>query len=266
MLGAILGDIIGSPYELDMNNIKTTNFPLFGKYSRFTDDSVMTLAVSEGLINGYDDEESTAIEIVKSMQKLGRKFPNAGYGINFNSWLYTDNPKPYGSFGNGSAMRVSSVSWLYDNISDVEKFAEISAKVTHNHPEGIKGAKATAAAIFYAKQGKDKGYIRKYIENNYEYRLNRTCDEIRPYYHHVESCQETVPEAIIAFMEGNSFEEVIRLAVSIGGDSDTLAAIAGSIAEAYYPIPEELHSKAISMLDDELKIILNRYSVFLKKL
>lgn len=266
MLGAILGDIIGSPYEFDENNIKTTDFPLFGSNSRYTDDTIMTLAVAEGLINGYGDKEKTKAEIVKSMRALGRRYPYAGYGARFNHWLHQDKPEPYNSFGNGSAMRVSSVAWLYNNIRDIEEFAEISARVTHNHPEGIKGAEATAAAIFLARQGTDKDKIKKYIEDKYEYRLNRTCDEIRPYYHHVESCQETVPEAITAFLEGNSFEEVIRLAVSLGGDSDTLAAIAGSIAEAYYPIPEDLRTRAVSMLDDDLKSILHRYRKFLKEI
>jgi len=265
MLGAIIGDIIGSPYEFDINNIKTTEFPLFGKNTEFTDDTIMTIAVAEGLMNGYGDREKTKTEIVKSMQTLGRKYPNAGYGINFNRWLHNDKPEPYNSYGNGSAMRVSSVAWLYNNIRDIEEFAETSAQVTHNHPEGIKGAKATAVAIFLARQGADKDYIRKYIEDKYQYYLNRTCNEIRIYYHHVESCQETVPEAITAFLEGNSFEETIRLAVSLGGDSDTLTAIAGSIAEAFYPIPEELRIKAVSMLDDELKSILHRYRKFLKE-
>ena len=266
MLGAIIGDIVGSPYEFDCNNVKTTDFPLISKRSTFTDDTVMTLAVAEGLINGYYNPEKTEKQIIKSMQKLGQKYPDAGYGGNFSRWIYLSNPKPYNSFGNGSAMRVSSVAWLYNNLSDVEYFAEISAKVTHNHPEGIKGAKSTAAAIYLARQGADKNYIRKYLEDKYEYRLSRTCDEIRPNYHHVESCQETVPEAITAFLEGNSFEEVIRLAVSLGGDSDTLTAIAGSIAEAYYPISEEIKSKAIGMLDDTLKVIMNRYKKFLNNL
>jgi len=264
MLGAILGDIIGSPYEFDMNNIKTTEFPLFNQCSGFTDDTVMTIAVAEELMNGYGDTEKTAFEITKSMRALGHKYPQAGYGVNFSGWLSSENPKPYNSFGNGSAMRVSAVAWLYNNIKDVEEFAEISAIITHNHPEGIKGAKATAATIFLARQGVNKDDIKKYIEDKYQYSLNRTCDEIRPYYNHVESCQETVPESITAFLEGNSFEEVIRLAVSLGGDSDTLAAIAGSMAEAYYPITEELRVKAVSMLDDELKTILQRYHAFLE--
>lgn len=266
MLGAILGDIIGSPYEFDTNNIKTTDFPLFCERSCFTDDSVMTLAVAKGLMNGYGDTKKSEQAIIQSMQTIGRKYPYAGYGARFSGWLYKDKPEHYNSYGNGSAMRVSSVAWLYNNLKDVEQYAEISSKVTHNHPEGIKGAQATAAAIFLARQGADKAYIRQYIEEKYEYRLNRTCNEIRPNYHHVESCQETVPEAMIAFLEGNSFEEVIRLAVSLGGDSDTLAAIAGSIAEAYYPIPEELRIEALSMLDDELKSILKSYRDFLENI
>lgn len=266
MLGAILGDIIGSPYEFDIHNIKTTEFPLFNERSGFTDDTVMTLAVAEGLMNGFEDPGKTEGEITKSMQALGRKYPDAGYGTHFNEWLREEKPKPYNSLGNGSAMRVSAAAWLYNNLRDVELYAELSAKGTHNHPEGVKGARVTAAAIFLARQGADKTFIRRYIEEKYQYRFDRSCDEIRPYYHHVETCQETVPEAMTAFFEGNSFEEVIRLAVSLGGDSDTLTAIAGSIAEAYYPIPEPLRRKALSMLDDELLSILKKYRAFLKEI
>ena len=163
------------------------------------------------------------------------------------------------SYGNGSAMRVSSVAWFFDNLEDVEKFAEISALPTHNHPEGIKGAQAVASAIFLARSGKTKNKIKDYIIKKYGYDLSKTCDEIRSTYHHVESCQETVPQAIAAFLEGNDFEEVIRLAVSLGGDSDTLTAIAGSIAEAYYPIPEDIKKIALKFLDDDLIKIYNQF-------
>lgn len=264
MIGAILGDIIGSPYEFDCNNIKTTKFPLFSKRSQFTDDTVMTLAVAKGLIEGYDNPEKTEQEIIRAMQSLGKQYPNAGYGVRFSQWLNAAHPKPYGSFGNGSAMRVSSVAWIYNNLRDVEDYAEITAKVTHDHPEGIKGAQATAAAIFLARQGAEKSYIKQYITEKYGYDFTRTCDEIRPTYHHVESCQETVPEAITAFLEGNSFEEVIRLAVSLGGDSDTLTAIAASIASAYYGIPEALQWEGVKHLDTDLRLLWNYYVAFVE--
>jgi len=258
MIGAILGDIIGSPYEFDSNNIKTKDFPLFSNESEFTDDSVMTLAVAEALMNG-----GTADDFKKSMKKLGNRYPNAGYGANFIKWLRRPYAKPYGSYGNGSAMRVSPVAWWFDNLDDVLKYAEISAAVTHNHPEGIKGAQATAAAIFMARNGSSKDEIKAYIEDNFGYDLNRTCDEIRPTYKHVESCQETVPEAIIAFLEGQDFEDVIRTAVSLGGDCDTLTAIAGSIAEGFYGVEEDLKEIALSILTDDLSEI---YDTFMKSI
>ncbi len=266
MLGAILGDIIGSPYEFDHNNIKTTEFPLFKKESQVTDDTVMTLAVAKGLMEGYGDPVKSEQAVIRAMQEIGRKYPDAGYGARFISWLADENPKPYGSFGNGSAMRVSPAAWIYNNLQDVEQYAEITARVTHDHPEGIKGAKATAGAIFLARQGADKAEIRQYVADTYGYDLHRTCDEIRPSYHHVESCQETVPEAITAFLEGDNFEEVVRLAVSLGGDSDTLTAIAASIAGAYYGIPEELQQEGIRRLDDTLLALWEAYAAFVKDL
>ena len=259
MIGAVLGDIIGSPYEFDFNNIKTKDFPLFSERSEFTDDTVMTLAVAEGLMNGYVDPEKSKKEIVRSMQRLGAMYPDAGYGGRFSGWLLSDDPKPYNSFGNGSAMRVSSAAWLYNMLENVEMYAALSAEVTHNHPEGIKGAQATAAAVFMARSGNTKEEIKAYIEEVYGYDLSRKCDEIRPSYHHVESCQETVPEAIAAFLEGADFEDVIRTAVSLGGDSDTLAAIAGSIAEGFYGVPQKLKRAAVSMLDEELLGIYRRF-------
>lgn len=260
MIGAIIGDIIGSPYEFDQNNIKTTKFPLFSKKSHFTDDTVMTLAVARALMDGFVDEERTRQLLIYNLQHYGRKYPNAGYGGMFGRWIYEKNPEPYWSFGNGSAMRVAPVAWLYDGLEIIERYAAITAEITHDHPEGIKGAQAIAAAIYLARRGYSKDYIRKYISDKYEYNLNRTCDDIRPTYHHVESCQETVPEALTAFFEGNSFEEVIRLAVSLGGDSDTLTAIAGSVAEAYYGIPSKIWKKAITYLDnDQLDIIYDFY-------
>ena len=243
MYGAILGDMIGAPYEFDRGD-KTKDFPLFCRYSQFTDDSVMTVAVAEALLNtiGKGDVEIKA-ELVKSMQKWGHTYPNAGYGGMFYYWLREKDPQPYNSYGNGSAMRVSSAGWLYDTLEETRHMARLTAEVTHNHPEGIKGAEATASAIFLARNGKSKSEIRDYIINEFGYDLSRTCDEIRPAYRHVETCQQTVPEAITAFLEGNGFEDVIRTAVSLGGDCDTLTCIAGGIAEAYYGVPDKLKKR-----------------------
>lgn len=264
VFGAIIGDIIGSPYEFDCNNIKTTEFPLFSRDSKFTDDTVMTLAVAGGIMNGYGNLKKTEIEIIKSMQELGRKYPYAGYGLNFCDWLHSNEPKPYGSFGNGSAMRVSSIGEVYSNIDEVLKYAEVSARVTHNHPEGIKGAKATAAAVFLSCTGKSKKVIKEYIEDKFSYNLSSACEKIRRNYSRAESCQESVPQALTAFIEGSDFESVIRLAVSLGGDSDTIAAIAGSAAGAFYDIPDSIALEAKSRLDDSLLGILNDYMDFLK--
>lgn len=261
MIGAILGDMIGAPYEFDRGN-KTKEFPLFSRNSQITDDSVMTIAVAEALIDTFgqsDDDIKTAI--IDSMQKWGKRYPNAGYGGIFGRWLFAKEPKPYGSFGNGSAMRVSSVGWLYDDIDTTRKMAALTAEVTHNHPEGIKGAEATASAIFLARTGHSKDDIRQYIVKEFGYDLSRTCDEIRPTYHHVESCQETVPEAITAFLEGADFEDVIRTAVSLGGDCDTLTCIAGGIAEAFYGVSMALECEAVSRLPKDMEEVLNRFDI-----
>ena len=261
MYGAILGDIIGSPYEFDRGN-KSKDFPLFSPDSAFTDDSVMTLAVADAFLSIAPNTDDADIrrQLVRSMQTYGRKYPFAGYGTRFCRWLKDSKPQPYGSFGNGSAMRVSSAAWLFDDLETVRHMARLSAEVTHNHPEGIKGAEATASAIYLARTGSTKAEIKAYIEANFHYDLSRTCDEIRPTYHHVESCQETVPEAITAFLEGNSFEDVIRTAVSLGGDCDTLTAIAGSIAEGFYGIPEELKQQCRERLPEDLRKVLRRFA------
>ena len=260
MYGAILGDIIGSPYEFDMGD-KTKNFPLFTEESHFTDDTVMTLAIASAFLKIPTDATDEAIrwEVTTHLQAWGLRYPHAGYGGMFRRWLRSSNPKPYGSYGNGSAMRVSSVAWLFDDLDMVRRMARLSAEVTHNHPEGIKGAEATASAIFLARTGHSKAEIKAYIERQFEYDLSRTCDEIRPGYLHVESCQETVPEAITAFLEGESFEEVIRTAVSLGGDCDTLTCIAGSIAEGFYGVPEELKLACIDRLPNDLRNILAKF-------
>ena len=259
MYGAILGDMIGSPYEFDRGN-KTKDFPLFSEDSCFTDDTVMTIAVAEAFMDAPDDEDGIRQRLIQSMQKWGHRYPGAGYGVRFCGWLESRDPQPYHSFGNGSAMRVSPVAWLFNDLDTVRRMARISADVTHNHPEGIKGAEATAAAIFLGRTGQSKADIKNYIENEFHYCLSRTCDEIRPNYHHVESCQGTVPEAITAFLEGESFEDVIRTAVSLGGDCDTLTCIAGSIAEGFYGVPEELKQVCQDRLSEDLKDILSRFS------
>ena len=266
MIGAILGDIIGSPYEFDRGS-KTKEFPLFSKYSTYTDDTVMTLAVAEAFLDAQPDADTEWIRnrLISGMQRFGKKFPHAGYGGMFRRWLLAKDPRPYGSYGNGSAMRVSSVGWLYNDLDTVRRMARLSAEVTHNHPEGIKGAEAVASAIFLARTGSTKAEIRTYIEENFRYDLSRTCDEIRPYYYHVESCQETVPEAITAFLEGNDFEDVIRTAVSLGGDCDTLTCIAGSIAEAFYGVPDELKAACRKRLPEHLLNVLLRFDAQLQQ-
>lgn len=266
MIGAILGDIIGSPYEFDRSS-KTKDFPLFSESSVFTDDTVMTIAVCKAFLDVKPDASDDLIlqRLEESMRKFGKMYPNAGYGGMFRHWLCNDNLQAYNSFGNGSAMRVSSVSWLYNNISSVRHAARISAKVTHNHPEGIKGAEATATAIFLARNGYSKSKIKEYIIDEFGYDLSRTCDEIRQSYRHTETCMETVPEAITAFLEGNSFEDVIRTAVSLGGDCDTLTAIAGSIAEGFYGVPAKLKTECHNRLPQPLLKVLKEFEKFLSK-
>jgi ADP-ribosylglycohydrolase len=276
MYGAILGDIIGSPYEFDEQNIKTKDFPLFRKESQFTDDSVMTIAVADALMKmidmnivdpwshhefeGDEDERQLEIEfmITQSLKKWGNRYPDAGYGARFIKWLRSGTG-PYNSCGNGSAMRVSSAGWLYDDFAETRFMARYSAIVTHDHPEGMKGAEAVAAAIYCARKGWSKKQIRDLIACEYQYDLSRTCDEIRPSYHHVETCQGTVPEAVTAFLEGKDFEDVIRTAVSLGGDCDTLTCIAGSIAEAFYGVPDDLKEECRKRVTPEMLEILDRF-------
>lgn len=267
MLGALIGDTIGSVYEF--HNIKTTEFPLFSTKSTFTDDSVMTMAVAEWLLKG---KERTMDDLEEAMVSLARRFPNRGYGGGFYRWLFFPNElrsydgqrsdglrHPYGSFGNGSAMRVSAVGWFFDTLEETEFWAKKSAEITHNHPEGIKGAQATAAAIYMARTGSTKEDIREYIVSRYGYDLSRTCDEIRPTYRFNATCQGTVPQAIVAFLESTDFESCIRLGVSLGGDTDTLCAIAGAIAEAFYgSIPEQIVKHEWELLPEVFHVILRR--------
>ncbi|SDB35240.1 ADP-ribosylglycohydrolase family protein [Eubacterium oxidoreducens] len=264
MMGAILGDIVGSPYEFDMGE-KIKDFgPLFTDDTEYTDDSVMTIAVADGLmkagLNG--DDETIRREVIKAMKVWGNKYPDAGYGLRFISWLSLDDERPYGSWGNGSAMRVSCVGWFYDTIERTKEVAKLTAEVTHNHPEGIKGAQATASAIFLARTGKSKDEIREYIAGEFGYDLTRTLDEIRPSYRHVESCQETVPEAITAFLEGTDFEDVVRCAVSLGGDCDTLTCIAAGIAEAFYGVPQNYKAEVLARIEPDMRLVYEQFTKF----
>lgn len=260
MYGAILGDIIGSSFECDRGE-KTKDFELFSKGCHFTDDSVMTAAVADALIAAgpYAEKEEIKKAVTVAMQSWGRRYPNAGYGGRFVYWIAERNPEPYNSYGNGSAMRVSAAGWLYPTIERTREVAAYTAEVTHNHPEGIKGAEATASCIFLARQGANKEGIRKYVIREFGYDLNRTLGEIRPDYHMAVSCQQTVPEAIIAFLEAESYEDAVRNAVSLGGDTDTLAAIAGSMAEAFYGIPVRLKTECRNRVSRD---ILNVLKVF----
>jgi ADP-ribosylglycohydrolase len=231
MLGAIVGDIIGSVYE--RSKARNTNFKLYTQYSHFTDDTVLTLATADTLLNGASYAENYKL--------YGRNFPNRGYGGRFKEWLISDDLAPYQSFGNGSAMRVSPIGFAFDKLYEVLSEAKESACATHDHPEGIKGAEAIASSIFLAREGKSKEEIRTYVQDTFGYNLQRTIMKIRPTYTFDASCQGTVPEAIIAFLDSHNFESCIRLAISLGGDTDTLAAMAGSIAQAYYgSIPYEM--------------------------
>ncbi|MDR3069125.1 MAG: ADP-ribosylglycohydrolase family protein [Cellulomonas sp.] len=263
MLGAVVGDIVGSRFEFDRGG-KTTEFELFGPGCDYTDDTVMTLAVAEALLEVDGDEDRADAALVRAMRAFYRAHPapTGGYGGRFAVWLADPDAGPYGSFGNGSAMRVSSVGWLFDTLPEVERWAQITARVTHNHPEGVKGAQATAAAVFLARtEGPSpaaKARLRTYVQDRFGYDLRRTLDEIRPGYRHVETCQQTVPEALTAYLESDGFEHAVRLAVSLGGDSDTLAAITGSVAEAAYGIPEAIRTEALARLPEDLRAVVDR--------
>ena len=265
MYGAITGDIIGSQFEFDRGN-KSREFELFGKKCEYTDDTVMTVAVAEALLDaGKDADEKTIKEkLISSLKKWGKKYPYAGYGNRFKLWVLSDKSEPYGSYGNGSGMRVSSVGWLYDSMERTREVARWTAEITHNHPEGIKGAESTAAAIFMARHHAAFEEISNYIEDEFGYDLSRTLDEIRPDYCHVEDCMKTMPEAFTCFLEAGSYEECIRNVMYIGGDTDTLGAIAGAIAEAYWGIPEDLIRKAKEYLPDDIKAVVERFEKTVK--
>ena len=281
MLGAIIGDIVGSVYEF--SNIKTKEFELFKPDCRFTDDTVMTCAVADAIMNGGSEKD-----FILSMKKYGRMYPHAGYGGRFRVWLRSMDTEPYNSFGNGSAMRVSPCAWVMDcgfcartGMWPNRDLARLSASVTHNHPEGIKGALAVCDAIFMARfyfggwnieysnpidsdPDECKRRIKEHTENEYGYDLSMSLDEIRKNYEFDETCQGSVPQAIIAFLESTDFEDAIRNAISIGGDSDTIAAITGSIAEAAYGISEDMKEMALSYLDEPLKDVLRRWKKYMR--
>lgn len=266
MLGAIIGDIVGSRFE--WNNNRTKEFEFFHHKCFFTDDTVMTLAIAKAILNSKENYSDLGLLSVKYMQEIGRNYPNSGYGISFYHWMFSNKPKPYNSFGNGAAMRISAVGFVAKSIEEAIMLSRKVTEVTHNHPEGIKGAEATAVAIFLAKNGSNIKEIKNHIDKNY-YKMNFKLDNIRETYKFNETCQETVPQAITAFLESISFEDAIRNAISIGGDSDTLASITGGIAEAYYGIPNEIKKQALIFLDERLLKILiefeNKYPLPIKK-
>ena len=250
MIGAIAGDIIGSVYEA--HPIKTKTFPLFNPACRFTDDSVLTIAVAEAILTDGDYR--------RRVWETGRRYPDAGYGGSFARWLMSEDPAPYNSWGNGSAMRVSPVGFAFTDIKTVLDEAAFSAAISHDHPEGIKGAQAAAAAVFFARTAGDKARVKKEVEDRFGYDLNRTLDRIRPSYGFDVSCQGTVPEAIICFLESESYEDAVRNAVSLGGDADTLACICGGIAEAYYgPVPADIVQGVKTVLPPDLWAIIEKF-------
>ena len=259
IIGTICGDIICSTREF--HPIKTKEFTLFNKYSGFTDDTVMTLAIASWLMT---DKNSTEV-LISQIQKFGQRYPNAGYGRMFRDWLIAENPQPYNSWGNGSAMRVSPVAWAADSLSETQKLAKASSVITHNHPEGLKGALAIGDAVFLARMGNSKEKIKHHIETNYNYDLNHGVDEIRRNYKFDVSCQGSVPQSIICFLEGQDYEDTIKNAISLGGDADTQAAIAGSIASAYWDVPSKITSKAISYLDPFLFDVLVKFNELFEK-
>lgn len=250
MMGAIAGDIIGSPFEWRPH--KSVDFHLFGWGNQFTDDTVLTVAVADCLMNGSD--------YTQAFKRYGRNYHNAGFGGAFYNWMFSDNSEPYGSWGNGSAMRVSPVGWAFETLGETLKEAESTAVATHNSPEGIAGAAAVAGAIFLARTTKDKDAVRNFLTNGIGYDMERTVEEIRPDYRFDVSCQGSVPEALIAVLEAENFEQAVRLAVSLGGDADTQACIAGSVAEALWGIPNEIFSEAWNRLPHEFHGVIQAFA------
>lgn len=256
MIGAIIGDIVGSRFE--WNNHRSKDFELFTGECFATDDSIMTLAIGKALMESKSGWSDLGEQAVRCMQEVGRPYPRCGYGGRFWDWMYSDHPKPYNSFGNGAAMRVSACGFVARSLEEAKALSKAVTEVTHNHPEGLKGAEATVVAIYMARTGSTIEEIRDVIDQEY-YPIDFTLDEIRDTYAFNETCQDTVPQALEAFFESNSFEDAIRNAISVGGDSDTLAAITGGIAEAYYGVPADLRDMAETYLDNRLLSILHRY-------
>lgn len=255
MLGAIVGDVVGSRFEFD--NYLAKDFELFHRECFPTDDSIMTLAVAQALMDSKADFSDLELQARVWLQEFGRWYPDAGYGGRFNGWIYSKNPQPYNSWGNGSAMRVSPVAYFAKDLEEVKLLSHKVTCITHNHPEGLKGAEATAVATFMALHGAGKAEIHAAMKEYYS--LDFTLDEIRPIYEFNESCQETVPQSLVAFLESESFEDAIRNAISIGGDSDTLGAITGAIAGAYYGVPEDLAVKTREYLDETERAVLKKF-------
>ena len=256
MIGAIIGDIVGSRFE--WHNHRSKEFELFTPKCFTTDDSIMTLAIGEALMRSRPDWSDLGAQAVRCMQAIGRPYPHCGYGGRFYEWMYSDHPHPYRSYGNGAAMRVSACGFVAGSLEEAKVLSKTVTKVTHNHPEGIKGAEATTVAIYMARNGSSMAEIREVIDRDY-YPMNFTLDVIRPTYRFNETCQGTVPQALMAFFESTGFEDAIRNAISVGGDSDTLAAITGGVAQAYYGVPGDLHDQAVSYLDPSLFDILQRF-------
>lgn len=253
MIGAIIGDIAGSRFEF--NNYRKKDFQFFSVGCKFTDDTVMTLAVGKAVKEIKErNPAQPAVTAAKIIREVGRLYPMCGYGSGFYRWVFSAEPKPYNSYGNGAAMRVSAAGYAAKSLEEAKRLSKIVTEVSHNHPEGIKGAEAVAVAIYLAKTGYSKQEIGEYIRKNY-YEIDFTLDDIRPTYSFNETCQNSVPQAIEAFLESNDYEDAIRNAISIGGDSDTLGAIAGGIAEAYYGVPQALEKQGLEFLDDELRSI-----------
>lgn len=256
MLGAVIGDIVGSRFEFD--NYRAKDFEFYHPECFATDDSIMTLAIAYAILACKGDWSLLSTYAVRSMQYFGRPYPDCGFGGNFYHWIYSNNPQPYNSYGNGSAMRVSAAGLVASSLEEAKLLSRLVTEVSHNHPEGIKGAEATAVAIYMAKTGVDKKDIEAHIHEHY-YPMDFTIDEIRPTYKFNEICQDTVPQGLKAFFESESFEDAIRIAISVGGDSDTLAAICGGVAEAYYGIPEDLREKALEYLDERLRPVVDAF-------
>jgi len=256
MLGAVIGDIAGSRFE--WRNTKSKDFELFSSQCRITDDSVMSLAIARAILDSAGNHERLGSEAIRSMQNFGRRWARGCYGGSFTRWLSQEHPRPYGSWGNGSAMRVSACAWAAETLEEALAMARSVTEVTHDHPEGLKGAEAVTACIWLALHDSSMADIREHVEARY-YPLAFTLDEIRPHYRFDVSCQGSVPQAIVAFLESTSFEDAVRNAISLGGDSDTIGAIAGSMAEPFYGIPEELRKSAMAYLPAELAAVVNEF-------